>query len=31
VVCANIHRAQEALGRAMLIENPQAIWSWKAR
>lgn len=24
VVCANIHRAQEALGRAMLIENPSS-------
>jgi hypothetical protein len=24
VVCANIHRAQEALGRSMLIENPSS-------
>jgi len=24
VVCANVHRAQEALGRAMLIENPSS-------
>ena len=24
LVCANVHRAQEALGRAMLIENPSS-------